>query len=225
MDEPASHYFSRQPAVGSSERIVELSLPDVELSFITDRGVFSGDRIDTGTRFLLQTHADFTRPQGHVLDIGCGYGPIAITAAKRMGLNQVWAIDVNERAVELCWRNALRNDVNVLALVVDENGIADTTFNRDLFAKHDADPALVDGFGEITFAEILSNPPIRIGKSALQSLLVTWLSRLDSNGHAYLVVQKHLGADSLTRWLNEQDWPTQRLASRAGYRILDVTRE
>lgn len=225
MDETASHYFSRQPAVQSDEQTIHLSLPDLELSFITDRGVFSADRIDSGTRFLVQAHTDFDRPAGPILDIGCGYGPLAITAARRHVGKQVWAVDVNERAVQLCLRNAQLNNTSVIALLVDENGEVVKDISKSLLQQFGYDPKLVDEFSEIRFAEILSNPPIRIGKSSLHSLLTTWLSRLDQNGAAYLVVQKHLGADSLLNWLNEQNWPTKRLASRAGYRILEVTRE
>jgi 16S rRNA (guanine1207-N2)-methyltransferase len=74
------------------------------------------------------------------------------------------------------------------------------------------------------FDRIVSNPPIRIGKTALHGLLLRWLPRLTPDGTAHLVVQKHLGSDSLARWLTEQGYPTTRLASRAGYRILKVRR-
>ena len=74
------------------------------------------------------------------------------------------------------------------------------------------------------FDEIWSNPPIRIGKAALHEMLLTWFDHLTDAGVAHLVVGKNLGADSLARWLNEQGWPTQRVASSKGFRVLDVRR-
>ena len=75
---------------------------------------------------------------------------------------------------------------------------------------------------DIRFAAVWSNPPIRIGKPALHQLLRTWLARLEPDGHAALVVSKHLGSDSLAIWLQRQGWPVERLGSRQGYRILSV---
>ena len=120
----------------------------------------------------------------------------------------MWAVDVNERAVELTRANAERNQVaNVRAIVA-------------------GDPATAVAAGlpdDVRFSTIWSNPPIRIGKPALHALLAGWLERLAPGGRACLVVHKHLGSDSLARWLSDQGWPTTRLSSRAGYRLLDVT--
>ena len=74
------------------------------------------------------------------------------------------------------------------------------------------------------FAALWSNPPIRIGKQALHTLLTTWLDRLADGAYAHFVVHKHLGADSLHRWLDASGYPTDRVASRAGYRILRTMR-
>jgi hypothetical protein len=68
------------------------------------------------------------------------------------------------------------------------------------------------------------NPPIRIGKAALHDLLLGWLDRLTPDGRAVLVVGRNLGADSLQRWLGEQGFPTDRLASKRGYRLLQARR-
>ena len=77
---------------------------------------------------------------------------------------------------------------------------------------------------EMQFDEIWSNPPIRIGKPALHDLLLTWLPRLAADGRAVLVVGKNLGADSLQRWLVEQGYPCERLASAKGFRVLEARR-
>jgi 16S rRNA (guanine1207-N2)-methyltransferase len=179
---------------------VTLSLPDVELALTTDRGVFGGSSVDPGTKFLL---LDGPRPDpaeaGDLLDLGCGYGPIALTLATRAPGATVWAVDVNERARALCAANA------------EAAGLANVQVTAP-----DEVPA------DVRFAAIWSNPPIRIGKAALHELLLEWLGRLAPGAPAHLVVQKHLGSDSLARWLTEQGHPTTKLRSRAGYRLLDV---
>lgn len=211
MSGPSSQYFARDPSVGSDESDTTLSLSDLELRFTTDRGVFSNGRIDAGTRLLLQEAPAPDGSMGAVCDLGCGYGPIAVTLARRSPATDVWAVDVNERAVALTARNASANGCEVRAVVVDEDG-------RPVAGAPDD----VDRLGTIRFDAIWSNPPIRIGKMALHALLTTWLDRLTPGGRAWLVVQKHLGADSLQTWLTAQGWSTTRLCSRAGYRVLEV---
>lgn len=212
MSGPSSQYFARTPGVDSEERHIRLSLPDLELRFVTDRGVFSMDRVDAGTRLLLQEapHPDDTMT--NVADIGCGYGPIAVALARRSPTSQVWAVDVNERAIALCETNAIGNGTTTIhPVVIDADG-----------TPIDGSPSDLDALPSVRFDAIWSNPPIRIGKTALHSLLTTWLDRLTPAGRAWLVVQRHLGADSLAEWMTAQGWPTARLCSRAGYRILEV---
>jgi 16S rRNA (guanine1207-N2)-methyltransferase len=200
--EAGGHYFSARPATGSAPAQVELPLPEGRLlRLAVDRGVFSGDRVDPGTRILLAEGPPVAH--GVLVDVGCGYGPIAVALALRAGPGSVvWAVDVNERARALCAANA------------EANGVADRV---RVVAPDDVPTDLV-------VDQIWSNPPIRIGKAALHDLLTTWLGRLrPGTGTAALVVQKHLGSDSLARWLKQRGWPTERLASRGGYRVLHVT--
>ena len=196
-----SHYFSRSPDVRSRPSTVRLDLPDLSLTLRSDRGVFSGDRIDPGTRYLLTAAAPAPPSAGHLADIGCGYGPIALTLATRSPAATVWAVDVNERALELTRANAAAA------------GLANVRV-----ATPDAVP------DDVRLAALWSNPPVRVGKAALHDLLDRWLGRLDADGTALLVVQKHLGSDSLHRWLDATDWSVTRLGSRAGYRLLEVRR-
>jgi 16S rRNA (guanine1207-N2)-methyltransferase len=203
-----SHYFDAEPAASSSRRTVALTLPDLSVELLTDRGVFSMERVDAGTKFLLLDAPAPPADVAHALDLGCGYGPIAIALASRLPNATVWAVDVNERAVELC-----RDNATALGL----SGLRVSTVSED--DPFDGVPA------EVRFDLIWSNPPIRIGKEALHSLLLRWLGRLETSGEAILVVQKHLGSDSLQRWLTAQGYPTERLASRAGYRLLRVRRQ
>ena len=200
MGEPSGQYFEAEPAVASRRQTVRLDLPDRSLTLHTDRGVFSADRVDPGSKYLL---LDAPTPPltGTFVDLGCGYGPIACTLAARAPEASVWAVDVNRRAVELCRENAAALGLaNVRAATPDEL------------------PA------DLVVDLLWSNPPIRIGKAALHELLTTWLERLAPDGRALLVVQKHLGADSLQRWLDAAGWTTARLGSRTGYRLLEVTR-
>lgn len=196
----AGQYFDAKPAVPTDRGEVTLALPDFHLRLATDRGVFSHSAVDAGTRFLLQ---EAPLPSGEsMLDLGCGYGPIALTMARRARAATVWAVDVNERAIDLCRENAVTNDCpNVRAMT------------------------MADVPTQITFDTIWSNPPIRIGKSALHDLLLTWLARLSPQGIAVLVVQKHLGADSLAHWLADHHYTVDRFASRQGYRLLAVRPE
>jgi 16S rRNA (guanine1207-N2)-methyltransferase len=193
------HYFAGQPAAAHRPGLVHVLLPGLHLELETDAGVFSAGRLDPGTRVLLDT-VPAPPPAGHLLDLGCGYGPLALVLAVKSPLACVWAVDVNERALGLCARNAERAGAGNVRCVTP------------------ADPAL-----PATVDVIWSNPPIRIGKPALHTLLAGWLARLSPGGVAYLVVQRHLGSDSLHRWLEDEGWPVSRLASRSGYRVLQVT--
>ncbi|MBI4933242.1 MAG: methyltransferase [Actinobacteria bacterium] len=196
MSAPGSHYFDEEPTTESAPREVTLLLPDLTLTLQTDRGVFGYDRVDAGTKLLL-LKAPAPAAAGDLLDIGCGTGAIALTMARRSPAATVWAVDVNERARDLCRTNAERNGCpNVRVCAPDD--VPEGT----------------------RFATIWSNPAIRIGKPALHAMLRRWLDRLDDDGHALLVVHKHLGSDSLQTWLAAEGFPTDRLASSSGYRIL-----
>jgi 16S rRNA G1207 methylase RsmC len=193
-----SHYSDLVPAVESKPRTVHLHVGELALELQADRGVFASRGIDLGTRVLLR-EAPAPPSQGDILDLGSGYGPIAIALARQAPGARVWAVDVNQRAVELTKANAASAAVaNVTACSPDEV------------------PA------EVRFAAIYSNPPVRVGKAALHQLLVRWLSRLAAGGRAYLVVQRNLGADSLASWLSAQGYEVQRLKSKKGFRILQV---
>ena len=196
----SSQYFDPSPASASRRRSSRVALPDTSFDLITESGVFSADGLDTGTRLLL-LEAPAPAADGDLLDLGCGAGPIAVVLGRRSPDAQVWAIDVNERARALCRDNATATGAaNVRVCAPDE---------------------VPDG---VRFSTIWSNPPIRIGKAALHDLLQRWLNRLTDDGVAVLVVQKHLGADSLATWLQTEGWQVDRLRSRAGFRLLVVRR-
>lgn len=195
-------YFAESPTAGSDRVGASLVLPDLKLELVTDRAVFARGRVDAGTKLLLLEGPPPTAGDRHLVDLGAGYGPIALTLATRNPEATVWAVEINARARELCRENAEAAGLDNVR-VVDPDGVpADVEIDR-----------------------LWSNPPIRIGKRALQELLLAWLGRLRPGGTAHLVVQKHLGADSLQRWLTQQGWPTERRRSRAAFRLLDVGSE
>jgi 16S rRNA (guanine1207-N2)-methyltransferase len=208
----AQHYFTPEPAVPSAPRRVELVLPDTRLVLETDRGVFSPNRIDAGTKLLLledplrdepgPTASGRDPASRTFVDLGCGYGAIALTLARRHPDATIWAVDVNERALALCRTNAA-------AL-----GLANVVVGRE-------DDLSAAGAGGAVSA-VYSNPPIRVGKAALRDLLDRWAARLAPGRPLLLVVRRDLGAESLERWLAERGWDPTRLAARAGYRVLQA---
>jgi 16S rRNA G1207 methylase RsmC len=198
------HYFDAEPAVPSRPAEVELALPGFRATLRVDRGVFSAGGVDPGTLELLRaTRAEAAAlpPGSHVLDLGCGYGPISCALAHFAPDSTVWAVDVNDRALALAMANARALGFGAIRATRPEDVPVDRTFTA-----------------------IWSNPPIRIGKAALQELLKYWLPRLEPAGSAWMVVSRHLGADSLAAWLGTEGWRVERKGSKRGYRILRVSR-
>jgi 16S rRNA (guanine1207-N2)-methyltransferase len=204
MSEQTDHYFTAEPASAAERRQLRVFLAGRELIVETAPGVFCPDRVDIGTAVLLR-EAPEPPAQGNLLDLGCGWGPIALTLGLRSPAASIWAVDVNQRALGLA-----RDNAKTL-------GIHDF---------HAATPEEVPA--ELRFSAIWSNPPIRVGKEILHDMLVTWLPRLEAGGTAYLVVQKNLGADSLERWLADRFEPGElevdRFATTRGFRLLSVHR-
>lgn len=199
----SDHYFTAEPASPDERRTLTLRLAGRSVDMQTAPGVFCPDRLDSGTAVLLN-HAPTPPEAGTFMDMGCGWGPIATTLALESPSAYVWAVDVNERALDLCATN------------VAAQGCSNVTTAR---------PSQVPA--DVRFDLIWSNPPIRVGKKVLHSMLLTWLPRLVVGGRAYLVVQRNLGSDSLVKWLVEHlgdAYEVTRLTSVKGFRILEVVR-
>jgi len=197
------HYFSAKPASPDERVPARVRIRGRELEVVTASGVFSHGRLDLGTQVLLREVPD-PPDGGNLLDLGCGWGPISLALAEAAPRATVWALDVNERALDLTQRNATSLGLAGVRAVRAEDVPEDVTFDA-----------------------IWSNPPIRVGKAVLHDLLRTWLPRLAPHGEAYLVVQKNLGADSLARWLAEElgeTFTVDRAASAKGFRVLRVGR-
>ena len=169
-----------------------------EVELETDRGLFSVAHVDPGTKVLL-AKAPPPPPTGNLVDLGCGYGPISIALAHQSPAATVWAVDVAQRARELTEANARRLGATNVRVVAPGDAPAD-----------------------LTVSALYSNPPLHTGKPHLHSLLQEWLSRLESDAGAWLVVKRSLGSDSLIRWLSETGFPATKLGSRKGYRVIEV---
>jgi 16S rRNA G1207 methylase RsmC len=196
------HYFTARPASADERRVLPVELAGRSVEVEVAPGIFSPGGVDKGTKVLL-SHVPAPRPHGDFLDLGCGWGPIALTLALRSPDAGVWAVDVNERSLDLTRRNAVR---------------------LGLTNVHASTP---DGIPGQDFDLIWSNPPVRVGKAVLHDLLLTWLPRLRPGGEAFLVVQRNLGSDSLQRWLADSLHGTHdvsRHATGSGFRVLRVGR-
>jgi 16S rRNA (guanine1207-N2)-methyltransferase len=199
-DSPDEHYFSADPSVPFRRVPVTVSVWGNPLTLVSGSGVFAQGRLDIGTAVLFRE----TQPPdgGRILDLGCGYGVIGLGIAAAVPDAVVTGVDVNERAV----------------LLANENAAALGVADRFVACTPDGVPP------DATFDELWSTPPIRIGKQALHELVLTWLPRLVPGGRAVMVVGKNLGADSLQRWLGEQGYPTERMGSAKGFRVLQTRR-
>lgn len=197
------HYFSATPQSEYRTKEITVRLAHQDVVVETASGIFSPDHIDAGTQALLFS-VPALPPEGTFLDIGCGWGPLALTMALEAPNATVWAVDVNERSCDLTQKNAVRLGRE----------------NINVRKPEDIDP-------DLRFDIIWTNPPIRVGKAELHAILSTWLPRLNSNGQAYLVVAKHLGADSLEKWLATEFATTHtvsRADTRKGFRVIKVSR-
>jgi 16S rRNA (guanine1207-N2)-methyltransferase len=198
------HYFSASPRAPRRPTWVTFDAAGRSYRLAAAAGVFSSGRLDPGTAVLLRKAVlPSAATEGALLDLGCGYGPITCVLAHAAPGATIYAVDVNARALDLVRANA------------DALGVGE----RVMAATPDEVP------GTVTFRQIWSNPPIRVGKEELHAILDRWLPRLEAGGTAWLVVARHLGADSLAHWLRQRGWSAARHASQQGFRVLRVTYE
>ncbi len=202
--EDLNQYFDEDPSVESKPVSFAKTICGTEFEFKTDRGVFSRGSLDKATEVLLKEFDEnYSGNPMSIVDVGCGYGPIVTFVAKKFEDAKVLAVDTNERARTLCAHNYGHNIGDGRLKVISPSQI-------DSSLKHDL---------------IISNPPIRIGKTALYELLSFWSITLSEHGEMWLVMAKHLGADSCAKFLKEDcNLKITRVASKKGFRILKCTR-
>jgi 16S rRNA (guanine1207-N2)-methyltransferase len=197
------HYFSAAPESEFKLRHFHARLAGQDYELTTAGGIFSPERIDAGTQVLLGS-VPAPPPGGNLLDLGCGWGPIALTLALQSPRSTVWAVDVNERALDLVRRNA------------ETLGLTNVNAVRPEDVPED-----------VTFMTIWSNPPIRVGKVELHGMLEKWIPRLQPDTEGWFVVQKNLGSDSLHRWMEAtfpEEFSFSRESTSKGFRILRARR-
>ena len=198
-----NHYFASSPEGPLVTREITVNLNGNKTQVLTAGGIFSPEHIDQGTQVLL-THLEAANPTGTFLDIGCGWGPIALALALQSPKAKIYAIDVNERSLQLTKMNAEKLGITNIIVCKPENVPQ-----------------------EIMFDEIWSNPPIRVGKKVLHEILNVWIKKLVQGGTARLVVQKNLGSDSLHKWLMEEfspEFDSTRIDSSKTFRVLKVSK-
>jgi 16S rRNA (guanine1207-N2)-methyltransferase len=193
----SEHYFSNRPQAEHDEREFTFDLRGRTFRFVTDAGVFSRDRVDFGSVLLIET-MEFSQ-DARILDVGCGYGPIGLTAASLAPSGHVTMIDVNERAVSLAKRNAERNGISNVTILVS-----------DLYEQ-------VRGQ---TFHVILTNPPIRAGKDTVHRIFTEGYDLLADGGELWVVIQKKQGAPSALKKLQEVYREVEEVERKKGYSIL-----
>ena len=194
----AEHYFTKQPTSKLEPGLIRCTLRGLSLEFLTDSGVFSHRRIDAGTRLLIESMILPT--EGALLDLGCGYGPIGIVAARLSTRLSVWMTDINARAVALAEENAARNRAgNIKAL---QGSIYEP----------------VEG---LEFDAIVSNPPISAGmKRVVEPLVEGSVDHLRDGGSLQLVVQSNKGGRTLAGLMEDAYGGVEVVARRGGYRVL-----
>lgn len=191
------HYYTADPSVKSDEREIEYEIAGNKFVFVSDNGVFSKNHVDIATSFLIKTIYDEIK--GDVLDVGCGYGVIGITMAKKAEVTSVTMLDVNHRALELSKRNSEKNKVSSKIKIVESDGF------EKINEKYDV---------------IITNPPIRAGKSVIYKMYEDAKESLKDGGVLYLVINKKHGAPSTITFLDNLFGNCEVLDKKTGFNVL-----
>ena len=192
-----SHYFINDKTLDHELKTIDVQIKGTSFRFYTDRGVFSKDGLDFGSKLLLET-IRFTKDETHIIDMGCGYGPMGIFAAKMCPHATIHMVDVNERALDLVQKNTLINEVN----------------NTKIYLSH------LFEMIEIKADLIMSNPPIRAGKKTVFDLYEQAQKHLNHQGKLVVVIQKKQGAPSTVEKLKTLFSHVEILARDKGYWII-----
>ena len=192
-----SHYYTNNVDLESCETQISFVYREHQLTFISDIGVFSKERVDYGSRALLNC-MEIQTTQKSLLDVGCGYGTLGISLKKEYPWLYVEMVDINERAVHLANKSCQYNDVQDIKAYLS-------------FAYEN-----VVG----TFDIIVSNPPIRAGKKVVFEILEKAYDYLNENGELIVVIQKKQGAPSAQKKMNEVFGNCEIIKRDKGYFIL-----
>lgn len=197
-------YFENNEDLGHDFKQYETVIFDKQFKFKTDSGVFSRDNLDFGTRVMLEALDLDTLPEGDVLDLGAGYGPVGVIMGTELPERQIYGVDISERAIGLAKQNA------------DTNRVENVHFN------------VSNAYGSIEkrdFAVILTNPPVRAGKETVHHFITEAIHYLKSGGEIYVVLQKKQGAPSAMKKMEEVYGNVEEIERRKGYWILRSVKE
>lgn len=198
----SDHYYTSNPGTPHQRKLLLVAVGDQNLTLNSDAGVFSKNSLDYGSKVLIEA-MDIAQ-EDEVLDVGCGYGPIGLIAAKKAKQGHVTMVDVNSRAVELAKENATLNKISNV-----------TILESDLFS------ALKE---EQRFDVVLTNPPIRAGKVVVHAIFEGAFDRLKDGGSLWVVIQKKQGAPSAKAKLESLFNSVEEITKDKGYRIFKATK-
>lgn len=198
------HYYSAKPTSESDRKKWETRIGGFKFTLMTDAGVFSKDKIDTGSEVLVETAQESYFPNGNLLDLGCGYGAIGLTLAKAFPMREIEMVDVNERALNLSKDNARLNEVENVKIY--QSNIYSAVKNKK-------------------FGGIISNPPIRAGKKVVHQILEEAIDHLVDGGKLQIVIQKKQGAPSAKKKMEEVFGNVERINLEKGYWVLESKKE
>ena len=196
-------YFAVNPDAKHDEHLVDYHIDDIDLKFTTDAGVFSKLRVDYGSGVLIKAMKNVDFPKDGILDVGTGYGPMGLFAAKFWPDQEVDMVDVNERALDLAKRNAQFNRIDNVNI-----------YQSDIYEKVDKKYGL-----------IITNPPIRAGKKVVDQILTEAKDHLVKNGVLLVVIQKKQGAPSAEKKMAEVFGNVEIVTKDKGYYILRSVKE
>ena len=196
-----AHYFDSKPEKKDVRRTLEFKINGKSIALESSSNVFSKNGVDLGSEVLLQTLLAKTIT-GKGLDVGCGYGVIAITLLLLdKNISHMTCLDVNSRAIELTKLNCSNHKLEPRM----------TILQGDAFKK-------IEG----KFDFIVSNPPIRVGKKLLYGMYQSLKSNLNEGGSIYLVIKKSLGAESHLKYLSSIYDSASVISKKKGYYIIEV---
>lgn len=193
------HYFTPKPSSESHRETWQTEIAGKKFTYTTDSGVFSKNNIDVGSEVLMTTAETVDFPKGNLLDIGCGYGPIGIYLGKAFSNRKIEMVDINERAIDLAQLNAKENGVSNVQIY--QSNLFEEVENKE-------------------FAGIISNPPIRAGKTVVHEILEKSHDYLVEGGFLLIVIQKKQGAPSAKKKMLEVFGNVERINLEKGYWIL-----
>lgn len=189
------HYFTNNADLKSETRLIQYNYGDGVINFTSDLGVFSKNKLDYGSRLLIETYIEKGRDNIDLLDVGCGYGFIGLSLARIKNTNSTM-VDVNKRAVHLTNMNIKNNKI--------KNAVA---FESNIYES-------VEGLYDV----VITNPPIRTGRETVLTFLRDSKKYLKPNGELWFVMRKDQGALTVAKKL-EDIYKIEIIAKSKGFLI------